>query len=284
MGSKFRLVYVFIILCSIAMIIGQVLVKTNVKKKYDYMYLWVHEIKDPVENYIQKNFECPESMKDILFFEEGNPEYQDYVNKLFVDPLSRKVNGNLQYVPLYNRINLKREGFILLSAGFDGKIDNLIELHDTLYLCDFTKELSLYNPSCFYKLNDSIFCNNYKVNLLNYFFGQKDFIFLYENFIEDYVFRARVFLNDGELVAKLKNNYYRRNTLVWGFSIDKDFLKYDDQYKDYKILINGYAIHLKMYADQKVNLSEDKYTFVGTLDIFNNSIKEAKFKNCIEIY
>lgn len=78
-----------------------------------------------------------------------------------VDILAREDSGMLMYYPIYSRINGKRESFVLLSTGVDGKLDNMIL--DTLYMDNWWTQLKVYNieevmGNAFYKQAWNIVC------------------------------------------------------------------------------------------------------------------------------
>ncbi len=112
----------------------------------------------------------------------------------------------LAYYPIYNRNNGKRESFVLLSAGIDGKLNNAIS--DTLYMDTWWTQLHIYNlrevmASVFYKQAFNILyvrtqregkyiggnTNGYtqqymksvspKFSIFQYFFGKKDYVVRY---------------------------------------------------------------------------------------------------------
>lgn len=49
------------------------------------------------------------------------------------------------YLPLYNRNTHKRESFILLSSGPDGKINTLINPSDSVYMDNWWEKIAVYN-------------------------------------------------------------------------------------------------------------------------------------------
>jgi len=270
----------FVLLLFVAILIAaNFLIKFSVKKKLKTMYSWEYEIAYPVKMYFNHYFECPKSYKDISSMTENDVEYQEYVSRMFVDYLSRKTNGKLKYIPLYNKNNLKREGFILVSAGFDGKMNNSINENNTVYTHNYKDNLSVYNPT------DSILWNEYSPNLFNYFFGKKDLIFYAENSIETFKQQGiikEVIANE-EIIRSIKNESFRKKTRVWHFAVDSIHLEntYDNDSLDFEI--DGYLLRLKMYVDQKINNNWDDMSFVGNIEFFNDSLRNVIFNNCIVI-
>lgn len=67
------------------------------------------------------------------------------ISTMLVDEFTLKGErfGQLTYYPIYNRDNGKRESFILLSAGIDGRLNNIVS--DTLYKDNWWTQLDIYN-------------------------------------------------------------------------------------------------------------------------------------------
>ena len=67
-----------------------------------------------------------------------------YIQKSYlIDPFAED-NSIYYYQSIYNRINGLREGFVLLSRGIDGKIDNFFSKSDTLFYSEIN-HLKLYS-------------------------------------------------------------------------------------------------------------------------------------------
>lgn len=116
-------------------------------------------------SYFVQNGQYPNSIFDLIskFKDSGAP--QEAVNEIFCDPFS-SANNYWHYLPLYNKQMGTAEGFILLSAGIDGEIDNRFK--DSLYV-DGNISLKLYSSA------DTGF------NILDKWFGQKDILIMKRN-------------------------------------------------------------------------------------------------------
>ena len=147
---------------------------------------------------------------------EYNDDFYNYlarehlirINRPPVDEFTVKGEkfGELAYYPVYNRNNGKRESFILLSAGIDGKLNN--NPTDTLYMDTWWTQLRIYNlqevmAKAFYKqaynqlliktteryvyIGDNIDDNAYQnivsirpaFSIFQYLWGTKDYVVLY---------------------------------------------------------------------------------------------------------
>jgi hypothetical protein len=118
------------------------------KQKYNESYL---DLKEKLKSDVYYNVfdyqflrygEYPESTEKVInsFIEEG---FQNEILYYFGDPFGKKDNY-IEYIPLYNRKTIKREGYILLSAGIDGRINNVFK--DSIFL-DEDIQLRLYDKS-----------------------------------------------------------------------------------------------------------------------------------------
>ncbi len=113
-----------------------------------------------------KNY--PESMDEIVSYFREDGDDEEELDEVFVDPFKRNL-GYYTYVPLYNRKNLNREGYILLSAGIDGKVNNRFK--DTVFI-DEDILLKLYGEA------DTSF------NIFRKWFGKKDQLIFRKNGLE----------------------------------------------------------------------------------------------------
>jgi len=106
----------------------------------------------------------PDSLMEVyLAYKQDYPE--DIVSiemRHFMDIFNKKGRW-VGYFPIYNSDDTKIISYILLSAGIDGKLDNILEPSDKLHLDNWKEKLNLYNPdefdygdAAYYKyLNDS---------------------------------------------------------------------------------------------------------------------------------
>ena len=120
----------------------------------------------------------PAAMTEI--YEEisiSSPEEMETMELVhFRDNLSRKHRWVL-YVPLYSEESDSIESYILVSAGIDGKLDNVLPDSVKLHRSDWKQKLKLYNTNEFQDLSvnrpllhESVF------NLRDYWFGKKDLL------------------------------------------------------------------------------------------------------------
>ena len=79
---------------------------------------------------------------DRDYYEESN-YYDSLFQNNIVETIHLEGEEVLAYYPIYNRNNGKRESFVLLSAGIDGKMNNNIT--DTLYMDSWWTQLKIYN-------------------------------------------------------------------------------------------------------------------------------------------
>ncbi|MDL2254772.1 hypothetical protein LJB78_00630 [Bacteroidales bacterium OttesenSCG-928-J16] len=94
------------------------------------------------------------------------------------DPMSSK-DELLLFIPLYNRMQ-KRESFLLLSAGIDGKQNNILKETDTLYIDDWWNYITTYNYEELMQQSSLITLPRVpEFNMRHYLFGKKDYIIIW---------------------------------------------------------------------------------------------------------
>ncbi|MDR2040491.1 MAG: hypothetical protein LBQ60_21455 [Bacteroidales bacterium] len=135
------------------------------KKTYEQNYLSLSEnilfqivyIPDQTFSLYGKYVDSMNQLVDSLAMSGYDEEY----SVLYLGDPFNQYNKYLSYIPLYNRKLKKAEGYILLSAGIDGKINNVFK--DSIYL-DEDIQLRLYDKS------DTTFC------ITKRWFGNKDWL------------------------------------------------------------------------------------------------------------
>jgi len=264
------------------------------------------------------NLELPQTLEPIM---EEQKKFADYIKDpehinyiiyyYFKDFLSREKPGLIHYIPLYNSHNMKREGYILLSAGIDGKINNRYDWSDTLFISDFKneediqKKLKLYEKSNLYTDNlddiaeyieysdtglsfydpDNKYRKKILFNIFNYFFGKKDILIASKNYVENYKNKGKSHVyNLDELIKDieykpnpLRDNYFYR----YKGAFQKDTFIDNDRYVFFRH--NEYLIRNKLHNGSDLILY-DTITFVGITNDFDKENKIIDFKNCIQVF
>ncbi len=136
---------------------------------------------DLYDAYSKSNLELVKLINELDGF---NLNYTQFYRSKFNDFFSSDTGNILQYIPLYDSITNKRESFILISAGYDGKINNSYSSNDTIFEHDLSKKFHFYNKALFnsYYLLDTTLRFNY----INHIFGKKDFIVMYGDMFDYY--------------------------------------------------------------------------------------------------
>lgn len=112
------------------------------------------------------------------------PEYtynkggKTFLQLYFPDSLNR-CKHILCYVPLYNRETKKKESFILISAGIDGKLNSNYSRGDTIYDDEYLNKFEFYN------LKEYSERKSMEFSIWKYLFGKKDYLVRYYNCIEE---------------------------------------------------------------------------------------------------
>jgi len=271
-----------------------------IKKKYIENFLELYErswvvgalYDTPYVDYsFNNNLELPETFEDIRKelkkdFDDNLDDvqygYDDYINDYVRDFLSKEAPGFIHYIPLYNPDNLKRENFVLLSAGIDGKINNRYDWRDTLFLNDFQDKLKLYDRNKLISIFDDVTAEK-KVyfNIFYYFFGKKDILIVSGDIIDTYKLQMRGFTYTlDKLIEEIdKRPCFRRIYRYMGvYPIDTligseryIFFQHDD-----------FLIRNKLYGGRDVILSDTMF-FVGTPNGFDKENRIIDLRNCIQV-
>jgi hypothetical protein len=284
----------------------------KIRLNYTNNFLEIYKARDvlnyerPYSHYIMDfYFEYPQTYQELLqaAYEESIrynnfSDYGLYENKYFKDLLSRETPGFLQYIPLYNRDNMKREGFMVLSAGIDGKINNKYEWNDTLFVDDFLfssdfnyfgnfglidkkNMLKLYPPKNLATIDIQKEKPKVYFNIFNYFFGNKDILVGHGNLICDYLSRLSNIYNLGEMLEE-SSYYFTGSRTIWGYkgNFAVDTIIENERYIFFRY--EDYLIRNKLYDGRDLFLS-DTIKFIGTVSNFDSVNKIIDFVNCIQI-
>jgi hypothetical protein len=154
----------------------------------------------PFVEYFAENNYLPLCL-DSLSYGFSDSSWNKVKNIVYKDYLAKK-DTLLVYYPLYNK-NFKKDAFIIVSGGIDGKIDNFFYPQDTVFKDDF------FNRFDFYNFTEEKLLQNYfeadtvynKFNLFKYFFGKKDYLIYYVDCTESIYTKSKSikeFLNNKE--------------------------------------------------------------------------------------
>jgi hypothetical protein len=102
------------------------------------------KVKDLLNEYMLTHLEYPATIDEVVDI-SGDAIKKDGLSA-WHDPFSAD-SSLYSYLPLYDRMNKKRLGFVLLSAGVDGKVDLINTEGDSLFIDDFENKIAVYNPS-----------------------------------------------------------------------------------------------------------------------------------------
>jgi len=109
-------------------------------------------------DYFKDDGRFPNSLMEIYLASKGSSSSIDawFIEQhYYIDVFSK--NGKwIGYYPIYNSDDSEIISYILLSAGIDGKLDNVLAPSDKLHLSDWKEKLKLYNPDEFDKCERDI--------------------------------------------------------------------------------------------------------------------------------
>lgn len=234
-------------------------------------------------DYFFQEFECPISIQDIINSGIEDPVYINHINTQLKDVFSKKENALLSYIPVYNPKNLKREGFVMLSAGIDGKLNNIFDVKtDTVFIDNLNDRFKLYNPRSFSEpTSSSILQNINGFNLYNYFFGKKDCVLEYFNCIDFYKMQPGAYSLD-ELIERKSNKKDKGRIVVVELedymllNTENDSIK-TFRYKDLLVKCKAYdyiSYELEPNSSGKI---------VGIYDGLSINGQEVFLYNCIQV-
>ena len=288
--KKFKYKKLVISFLSIGILAISLFLLNTVKKTYR---LKVHRLKElelfsyysnPFIDYFNENSQFPADMKDAYVLNPRQVDFKKYIQNQFHDILSRG-NGLVGYIPLYNKRTLKREAFLLISAGIDGHLDLKNPFTDTLFINQKIKSVKFYNTHFPYKSGDTI-CLDSSFNLLDYFFGKKDYLIDYVNFRDFYLSEIPEVYSITSLVNRIKtHNYFGKydklSKQIYGYfgSISSDSLIGGAKYIYFKT--GNFLIENRLIDTLGFNFTVgDSVALAGFLVRFDPKDKIISFKNC----
>lgn len=166
-------------------IISWVLSKKNYKEKIEVLNLNSQDVWLGYPLLFNISFidslEYPSHLSELMDSFLVNPYNYKIVKDKMKDPFSKQ-EDDLLYVPIYSSSNKLREGFLLISAGIDGKINTKIK--DTIYFEDVSN-LKFYNP---FPSAKKLSYREYKLKYcyFDYLFGNSDLLVEFANGIDIY--------------------------------------------------------------------------------------------------
>ncbi len=229
------------------------------------------------EYFFNEYFEYPENVSELQKYIRNNQkDYINMFNNLLMDPFSKN-DSSFLYIPLYSKKSKMREGFAIISAGIDGKINNII--NDTMYINDIDK-LRFYN-----KVGDPDSPPYYKPDstfkLLNYCFGKKDLLVYYKDGVASYINNNREFtpITLYQMIIKFRQLDKQIITLTLFGIVDSVFNDH------ITIKENDITAYCNMYSGRDLFVKPGDTIklacfFKGEINRGNRIIK---LKNCIKI-
>jgi hypothetical protein len=151
----------------------------NNRSDYDRKFNNIQELKGsyvlslPFLDYLEQFSEFPLELVDLNQINGFNQIYEAYM-EYYIDSLSKEMSY-FKYSPVYNITDNKRYGYILYSAGVDGKHNNKIDKSDTIYGSEVFEKYRFYNslkPYCNGITRDTI--SDYSI--FKQLFGKKDYL------------------------------------------------------------------------------------------------------------
>jgi hypothetical protein len=156
------------LLIVVSLFVGYKIIDKKIKKRVINMSVFKlpQLLEDNLSYFYSENGHYPDNIDLDNFYDLtslSNDEINSLQKKMIVDTYSK--SGQFLYYVKIEKITGKCCGYILLSSGIDGKIDNRLAVIDCKK--NLNEGLLLYSSEDF--------------NVFDYFFGKKDLVYSYEN-------------------------------------------------------------------------------------------------------
>ncbi|KAF5069926.1 hypothetical protein DSECCO2_227930 [anaerobic digester metagenome] len=279
MKTRFRLILGLLLVLAIIIIGVYVVSKGNFYRKMNKVslnseHLWFG-YPTIFNGFFDTYFRYPNQLNELYDFYSNNAvAYEEIVNRM-KDPFS-ETGADLLYVPVYSKLNNLCEGYLLISAGIDGKLNNLI--NDTTYFED-VKKLTLYNQ---FDAATSLSFRQYNLTfkLTDYLFGDKDLLVEFANGIDIFINNSshRIFTPSALMDKSYPKGFSRLDCCVEGI------VKSIDSNKVVVVDSKSSAV-CSMYSGRLMNVEEsDEVKIIGQYKNRIDSMSRTIFlENCIVI-
>ena len=103
-----------------------------------------------INNYKETEGIFPDSLTEVyLFYKHYYPEEINQIELCHFMDIFNKKGRWVGYFPIYDLEDTQIISYLLLSAGIDGNLNNVLGSSDKLHLDDWKQKLKLYNPDEF---------------------------------------------------------------------------------------------------------------------------------------
>lgn len=207
-----------------------------------------YNLHDQIISMIPEGFVTHSSVKSFVEY-----SYRDELND----------NGSIfLYVPLYSRQTKKKESFVLISAGIDGKLNAKYTVGDTIYDDEYLNKFNFYN------IEEYAERKSVKFNLGSYLFGNKDYLVRYYNCVNDSYNTPMTM--EYEKYRMHSKRIKESISLIATF--EKDTLINNQNSIILKSWTDGYRAYCKMHKPtQKKNVKGDTLIISGFLEKMDNN-------------
>jgi len=114
------------------------------------LILGLDKYNTPIDDFKEVKGRFPDSLYEVyLAYKHDNPEEIGYIELYHFMDIFNKKGRWIGYFPIYNSDDSQIISYLLLSAGIDGKLDNVNNPSNKLHLDDWKQKLKLYNPDEF---------------------------------------------------------------------------------------------------------------------------------------
>jgi len=145
---KWTYIFIICMLLSCSSDNKQKLYEEKMDKLQELLSVWRYN--DLIDYFKETYGRFPDSLNEVyLAYKQSYPEDIEIIElRHFMDIFNKKGRW-IGYFPIYNSDDSEIISYIILSAGIDGKLDNVFDSSDKLHLDDWKQKLHLYNPDEF---------------------------------------------------------------------------------------------------------------------------------------
>jgi hypothetical protein len=279
MKTLYKSIFVTLILFATSLISVYVVSKSDFQNKMEKISLNSENLwfgySIIFEGFFTSNFRYPSQLEELYSFYSYDTIIYEKVFNRMKDPFS-KMNKDLLYVPVYSKFSKLCEGFLLISAGIDGKLNN--RFNDTIYFEDII-QYSFYNP---FDAATSLSYREYrlKYKLRDFIFGNNDLLIEFSNGIDIFIDNSsqRIFTPTTLMEKLYPKGFSRFDCCVEGLvkSIDSNKIVIVDSQSN---------VVCSMYSGRAITFKEsEKVKIVGQYRNRLDTLSKTIFlENCISI-
>ena len=280
MKIKYSLFCVLIIILSVVSYIIYLMLdyRNNFSKIQDIKSKGIYP--ELVEKYFFQYSKCPSKNEftELLTMKKQNDCFYTYYIDFFA-----KRKKFINYFPIYKKKFIDPVSFVLISNGIDRKFNNQFLLNDSVSESEVFEKLNVYNHNI--KNFRNIFLpDTINFNLFDYFWGEKDYLIHYFDFIEKFKVTSQFEFPKAITIDSLLSKISIKKS--WPFiskiiqiKIDRSYLI--KQQKDLIILAHdNFKIYFYLLPYKRKISFDDKKIIIGKFEELDINNQKIIMRNC----